>query len=190
MEKKLTFYFDKPGDENTDHCIYIVTEAVKTFGYKYVVVASSTGETGLKFAEALHDKDIHLFIVTDSTGHEKSKHHKISDDVRKKILATGATVFTGPSIKHTLEQAFTASKIPGDKLLSVINQSFATFGEGLMACCERVMMATDGGLIPQGVETLAIAGTASGADTVAVVRATASKRFKELRVFEILAKPR
>jgi len=35
-----------------------------------------------------------------------------------------------------------------------------------------------------------MAGTAKGADTVTVIKSAASKRFLELKVLEILAKPR
>ena len=52
------------------------------------------------------------------------------------------------------------------------------------------MMAADAGLIPEGEEIVAVAGTGRGADTVMVIRSAASKRFLELRVLEILAKPR
>jgi hypothetical protein len=69
-------------------------------------------------------------------------------------------------------------------------QTMRRFGEGIKVCCECVMMATDSGLVNEGIETLAVAGTARGADTVAVLRATASKRFLELKVLEIIAKPR
>jgi hypothetical protein len=51
------------------------------------------------------------------------------------------------------------------------------------------MMAADAGLIPEGEEVLAVAGTARGADSVLIIRSAASKRFLELRVLEILAKP-
>ncbi len=52
------------------------------------------------------------------------------------------------------------------------------------------MMAADAGLIPEGEEVIAVAGTGRGADTVAVLRAAPSKRFLDLKVLEILAKPR
>jgi hypothetical protein len=52
------------------------------------------------------------------------------------------------------------------------------------------MEACDAGLIPEGEEVLALAGTGRGADTVALLRSAASKRFHELKVLEILAKPR
>ena len=63
-------------------------------------------------------------------------------------------------------------------------------GQGIKVVCEITMEACDAGLVPEGEEILAIAGTGRGADTVAIMRSAASKRFLELKVLEILAKPR
>jgi hypothetical protein len=52
------------------------------------------------------------------------------------------------------------------------------------------MMAVDAGLIPEGEEVISVAGTARGSDSVLIIRSAASKRFLDLRVLEILAKPR
>jgi len=52
------------------------------------------------------------------------------------------------------------------------------------------MMATDAGLVPAGQEIVAIAGTGSGADTAVVIRAANAQDFFDLRVLEIICKPR
>jgi hypothetical protein len=52
------------------------------------------------------------------------------------------------------------------------------------------MEAVDGGLVAEGKEVLAVAGTAKGADTVAIIKSAASKRFLDLYVSQIVAKPR
>jgi hypothetical protein len=52
------------------------------------------------------------------------------------------------------------------------------------------MMAADAGLIPEEEEVLAVAGTGRGADTVMVIKSAVSKRFLDLKVLEIRAKPR
>ena len=52
------------------------------------------------------------------------------------------------------------------------------------------MMAADGGLIPEQEEVIAVAGTGRGADTVIIVQGAASKRFLDLKILEIIAKPR
>ena len=46
------------------------------------------------------------------------------------------------------------------------------------------------GLIEEGKEVVAIGGTGRGADTVLIIRSAASKRFLDLAVLEIVAKPR
>ena len=55
---------------------------------------------------------------------------------------------------------------------------------------EIVMEACDGGLIPEDAEVLSVAGTGYGCDTVLLVKAKPSKRFLQLDVLEILARPR
>ena len=63
-------------------------------------------------------------------------------------------------------------------------------GQGIKVCCEIVMEACDAGLVAEDREVAAVAGTYRGADTVALIRSRVSKRFLELAVLEILAKPR
>ena len=51
------------------------------------------------------------------------------------------------------------------------------------------MEAADAGLIAEGKEVVAVAGTAKGADTIAIIKSAASKRFLDLYVAQIVAKP-
>jgi len=55
---------------------------------------------------------------------------------------------------------------------------------------EVVLMAADAGLIPTDKEVIAIAGTGEGADTAIVVKPAYPRKFFDLRIKEILAKPR
>jgi hypothetical protein len=57
-------------------------------------------------------------------------------------------------------------------------------------CVEIVFEACDAGLVEEGKDVVAIAGTGRGADTVCIIRASVSKRFHDLKVKDILAKPR
>jgi hypothetical protein len=188
MERTVQ-YFEKPGKDNTQACIDIVRHEVEENDYVNVVVASTTGKTGLMFAEALKGLGANIVVITHSAGFKEPNSQEMTEDMRMKILENGATVFTGSMPTHSLDTAF-AGKFSGTHLTQVVSQSLRRFGEGCKVCCEIAMMATDAGLIHEGVEALCVAGTARGADTVAVVRGTASKRFLELKVLEILAKPR
>ncbi len=188
MERKV-LYFDAPGKENTQSCLDIVKYEVEENDYKNVIVASTTGKTGLMFAEALKGTGANVVVVTHSAGFKEPNTHEMTDEMRRNILENGATVFTGSMPTHSLDTAF-SGKYSGINLSQIVAQSLRRFGEGAKVCCEIAMMATDGGLVSEGVEALCVAGTARGADTVTVIRATASKRFLDLRVLEILAKPR
>ena len=186
MEKKV-IYFEKTASENTAACLEVVRNALTENKYKHVVVASTGGDTGLLFSEELKNSGINLVIVTHSAGFKEPNTIEVSEDIRKKIEKNGAKVFTGSMLTHSLETSL-ASKFGGAYPTLIIANSLRKFGEGSKVCCEIVMMATDAGLIPEGEEVLAVAGTARGADRV--IKSAASKRFLDLRVLEILAKPR
>ncbi len=188
MERLVT-YFEKPGRENTEKCVDIVEKELERGVYKNLVVASTTGETGLLFAKRLRDKDVNLVVITHCYGFKEPNTMEMPDNVRDELKSYGAKVFTGTMITHSLETSL-SSKFSGLYPTLIVAQSLRRLGEGLKVCCEIVMMAADGGLIPEGEVVLAVAGTARGADTVCTIRSAVSKRFLELKVLEILAKPR
>ncbi len=188
MQKTIT-YFEKPGPDNTSHCLDIVKKAIKDFNYKHVVIASTTGNTGQLFAEVLKNEDVNLVVITHSYGFKEPNNSELSEVAKEKIKASGAKVYTGTMITHSLETALSA-KFGGIYPTLLVAQSLRRFGEGAKVCCEITMMAADAGLIPEGQEVISVAGTAKGADTVMVIRTVPSKRFLDLKVLEILAKPR
>ena len=52
------------------------------------------------------------------------------------------------------------------------------------------LMAADAGLVRTNEEIVAIAGTGRGADTAVVLRPANAQNFFDLRVLEIICKPR
>ncbi len=188
MEKKVV-YFEKTGTENTVACLQIVKDAIKDFGYKHLVLASTSGDCGILFSEALKDSCINIIVVTHCAGFKEPNKDEISAEAKQRIAHAGAKVHTGTMITHSLETAF-ASKFSGLYPTLIAAQALRRFGEGAKVCCEMVMMAADAGLIPEGEEIMAVAGTGRGADTVLVIKSAVSKRFFDLKVLEVLAKPR
>jgi hypothetical protein len=186
---KTVTYFEKPGPENTAQCLDIVQNTINEFHYNHIVVASTTGNTGQLFAEGLKGKNLNLVVVTHSYGFKEPNNIELPREAREKIEAAGAKVYTGTMITHTLETAL-AKKFSGLYPTLIVAQTLRRFGEGIKVCCEITMMAADAGLIPEGEEIIAVAGTGSGADTVSIIKAVTSKRFLDLKVLEILAKPR
>jgi hypothetical protein len=188
MEKIVT-YFEKPGRHNTELCLEIVKKELALESYCHVVVASTTGETGLLFANHLKDKpNFNLVIVTHSYGFKEPNAIEMTEETAGKIKAGGARIYTGTMVTHSLETSL-AGKFGGLYPTLLIAQSLRRFGEGVKVCCEIIMMATDAGMIPEGVKCLAVAGTGRGADTVCAIQSAASKRFLDLKVLELLAKP-
>ena len=186
MEEKKVKYFKEAGNANTAHCLNIVKEEVEETGYRYVIVSSITGETGIAFAEALKDVDVSLMVIAPS---DEDAKEEMSEDNRNKILELGATLFKCPSLSFSLDRAF-GSKYEESNPSMIIRDTLARFGHGSRVCCENVIAAIDGGLVAEGIEVISVAGTDAGADTVTVIRSASSKRFRDLRVLEILAKPR
>lgn len=72
----------------------------------------------------------------------------------------------------------------------IIASTLRIFGEGMKVACEIAMMAADSGLVSTAEDIIAIAGTDSGADTAIVLRPVPSHQFFDLKVREILCKPR
>jgi hypothetical protein len=188
MEKTIT-YFEKPGRDNTQACLDVVKRAVSTDGYRHLVLASTAGDTGLLFSEALKGQGLNIVVVTHAAGFKEPNASELSAGTRQAIERNGAKVYTGSMLTHSLETAI-AAKFSGSYPTLIIANTLRRFGEGAKVGCEIVMMAVDAGLIPEGEEVLAVAGTARGADSVLVVKSAASKRFLDLKVLEILAKPR
>lgn len=184
MEEKSIKYFKTAGNANTAHCLNIVKSEVEENGYKYVIVASRSGETGVIFAEGLKGLDAEIMVISSTEGG-----NEMSDENRNKILGLGATLFGSPSLNFYLDRAF-GPDFEDSNPSHVVAATLERFGQGIRVACECVITATDGGLIPEGVEAIAVAGTDTGADTVAVIRGASSIRFRELKVQEILAKPR
>jgi hypothetical protein len=187
VERKV-IYFEMPGRENTSACLEVVKQSLEENSYKHVVIATTTGETGMLFSEALNGKGLNLVVVTHSSGYKEPNTLEMPFKMREAIESNGAKVYTGSMLTHSIETAF-SSKFNGLYPTIIVAQALRRFGEGAV-CCEIVMMAVDAGLIPEGEEVLAVAGSARGADSVMLIKSAASKRFLDLKVLEILAKPR
>jgi len=188
MIKREVYLFEKSGPDNTLTCLDIL-ELLAKEGYKDFVIASTTGQTGKKATERLKPFDVNVVIVGHSVGFKEPNHDEFLIENYKAILKAGGKIYKGTILTHSLETAF-SKKFGGLYPTLIIAQSLRRLGEGIKVCCEIVMEACDAGLIEEGKEVVAMAGTARGADTVAILKAAASKRFLNLKVLEILAKPR
>jgi hypothetical protein len=180
-------FFEKPGADNTPRCIEIVKGLVDE-GFSHVVVATTRGETGLRFGRALQGKDVNLVAVTHNVGFGKPGEDNCPQDARREMEVLGVKVYTGTILTRSIEKSL-MSKHKGIYPAYIVAETLRLFGQGMKVTVEIVMEACDAGLIPEGTDVTAVAGTGRGADTVAVIRAHPSNRFLDVKVRQILAKP-
>lgn len=180
-------YFEKPGKENTARCVEIVSNLVKE-GFSHLVVATTGGETALLFARSLQGKNVNIAAVTHNVGYAGPNQDECSADRRGELEALGVRIFTGTILTRGIEAAL-MKKHQGVYPAYVVAQSLRLLGQGVKVTVEIAVEACDAGLIPEGVDVIAVAGTGRGADTVAIIEPHASDRFFDVRVRQIVAKP-
>ena len=181
-------YLDKSGPQNTDQCL-AVTKELTNSGYRDIVIATTFGDTALKFAHVLNPKEINLVAVTHSAGFKNPNEVELTASRRKEIIDLGVKIYTGTILTHSLETALT-KEYGGVYPTTLITHTLRRFSQGVKVCVEIVMEACDAGYLPEDKEVVAVGGTGRGADTVCIIKSAASKRFLDLKVLEILAKPR
>ena len=186
MESK-TVYFDKPGSENTDEVLRIARQRADELGIKTVALASTKGDTAVRAAEVF--KGLKVVCVTHSTGFREPDSQEFTEENRKIVESKGGIVFTTThtfaGISRAVRNKFN-TYIIGD----IIASTLRIFGDGMKVACEIVMMAADAGLVRTDEEIIAIGGTGRGADTAVVLNPVNSQKFFDLRVKEVLCKPR
>lgn len=187
MMEGRTMYFERPGKENTETVLKLVKKYAEIKGTKNIVVASTTGETGVKAARIF--KDCNIVVVTHHVGFRQPNMHELLEENRKEILENGARIFTATHALSGVERAI-RKKFETIMPLELVAHTLRLFGEGTKVCIEIAIMAVDAGLIPEGMEIIAIGGTGRGADTALVIKSASASRFFDLEVREVIAKPR
>jgi hypothetical protein len=76
------------------------------------------------------------------------------------------------------------------ELEEIIAYTLRIFGEGTKVAVEIALMAADAGCVSTQEPCLSIGGTGEGADTLILLQPAHAQNFFDLKVVEILAKPR
>lgn len=178
--------FEKAGKDNTKACLEVALKAHRERGLKHVVVASTFGDTGLAAAELFKNTDANLVVVTHNVGFREPGKLEMTAETRARIEALGAKVYTGTMVFRNIGTAI--RELQQYSQQDLIANTLRLFGQGLKVCVEIALMACDAGLIPPE-DVITVAGTARGADTVAIIQAMPSNKLFAVKVREILAKP-
>jgi len=185
MVVKDIVYFDRPGRENTEETLKAARARAEMNGIRQVVVASTYGETGKKALEFFPPSDFNLVVVTISMGFEEEG-WVMPKEMREELAKAGAKVLTAThALGDDLNSAF---GFPAPNLVAA--ETLRRFGQGMKVAVEIALMAADAGLLDMDKEVISIAGTDRGADTAIVLRPAYPRKFNQLRISEIIAKPR
>jgi hypothetical protein len=189
--RKHIDYFERSGVENTDAVVDIVYERLQQGDIRSVVVASSLGQTGLKFAKRMA-KDTNLVVVSSHPGRSKPGVWDFDRAILAELQTLGCQVLRQTHALSGLERSF-SQKFSGVSHSEVLAECLRSlFGVGMKVAIECAVMAADGGAIP--IErTIAVGGTGSargkGSDCAIVVLPAHTSNFFDFRVLEVLAKP-
>jgi uncharacterized protein len=180
-------YFRKPGPQNTRRTLEIAAARAKELGVRTIVVASSSGRTGVLAARIFQGKN--LVVVTHSTGFMKPDYQELRPALRRRIETLGGKVLICQHAFGGVNRAV-RKKLATYELDEVIAYALRTFGEGAKVAVEISLMAADAGLISTQEPCISVGGSDSGADTALLLSPTNAQTFFDLRVLEVLAKPR
>lgn len=177
----------KADDMTTSDVLERVKQIAGEREVKNIVVASTSGATGVKAAEKLEDMNVNLVVVGHSTGFRETNEQEMKDEYIQQIEAMGGTVFIGPMIFHNINSAI-RNRV-GFSSLDLVADVLRLFGQGTKVAVECVLMACDAGLVDAGTDVISVAGTGSGADTALLIRSSNSKDLFKTRIREVLLKP-
>jgi hypothetical protein len=180
-------YFEKSGKVNTDETLSLARERAEALQIKNIVIASSSGETGAKASEIF--KNFNFVVVSSVVGLympnvsalKPANKAIIDQNGGKTIIATHAFGGLGRAVR---------SKFGAIQIDEVIAHVLRIAGQGVKVGCEIACMATDAGYFRTDEEAIAIGGSGNGADTAIVVQPSNTHTFFNMRIKEIICKPR
>jgi len=185
--KRKTVYFETPGKQNTESVLELVKDYAQAEGTRDIVVASTTGETGVEASSLF--RGFNVVVVSHHVGFQEPGVWELKEENRRKILKNGTKILTATHALSGVERAI-RKKFATIMPLELVAHTLRLFGEGTKVCVEITIMAADAGLIPVDRDVIAIGGTGRGADTALVIKSATASRFFNLEIREIIAKPR
>jgi len=178
-------YFDSVGKINSKATATLALEASVAKNIKYIVVASSCGDT----AKLLRNTNgIEIICVTHANGYPEPGKSEMSQEIRRELADLGIKVLTTSHVLSGAERGISKS-FGGAYPVEIIAHTLRMLGQGTKVCVEVSIMALDAGLIPYGEPIMAIGGSGKGADTAVIVTPSHASSIFETKIHEIICKP-
>ncbi|MBE0635173.1 hypothetical protein IH601_04190, partial [Candidatus Bipolaricaulota bacterium] len=166
-----------------------VVDRLEQGDIEHVVVATTTGDTGVRFMEALKDSDVQLICVTHHMGFREQNQIELEPMLASQLREGGARVLT---MSHALSGVARSisKKFGGTSTTEMIAHTLRMFGQGMKVCVEIAVMAADTGAIPAGEDVICVGGSGRGADAAVVLKAAHMNAFFDTTIREILCWPK
>jgi hypothetical protein len=185
-------YFDNAGPQNTDDTIRLAVKRAKELGIKYVVVASVSGETGVKTARAFKGTGVKVIVVGHHVGFSKPGVRELEEPYIEELRELGAVIIEQTHALSGVERSI-SRRLGGASRVEAIAEALRTvISVGTKVAVECSIMAADGGQVPVDgkTEIIAMGGTYPGVDTACVILPAHANNFFDLHVLEIVCMPR
>lgn len=188
-------YFERAGRSNTDKVVAAVSKRLEGSSLDTVVVASTTGYTALRFADALGDRARIISVgETPLVAEWGAEYKPIDPEMKAKLESKGVVVADKtPYLLHSSVLDYSEWKAATPEV--IVREVLFSFGQGFKVAVEVVLIAVASGFIEPYQDVIGVGGTSRGADTAIVVRATFPNHLmsrdpaKRLKIHEILCKP-
>jgi len=195
MVKRQVYYFDEPGEGNTQLVIEAVSQRLEASGIKEVIVASSSGETAVKFARNLKGK-AGLICVSEAPYRREwgEEWPCLKQEFRQELERLGVAIIDrAPYVfnNSVLEAARWSGALPE----RLVKETLYCFGQGMKVAVEVVLNAVSCGYVTPYEDVIGVGGSGKGADTAIVLRATYPACLfdkdpaKRLEIKEVIAMP-
>ena len=179
-------FFDKPGKNNTEQTLKLAFQRGKELGLNEVVLASTKGDTAYKALEIF--SGFRITVVTYHCGFKEPFKKVMTDDIKNDLKEKGVVVVSATHALSGVERSIT-KKYTGIYPVLLIADTLRLFGQGTKVAVEVSIMAADAGTLT-GNDIISIGGTDRGADTALVIKPANQSDLFDLRIREIICKPR
>ena len=176
----------KCGPQNTEATLKLAFEYAASQNLTTVVVASTSGETGVTACKLKPDNIEKLIIVTHNTGFRSHGVQQMAPELKKKIQSSGAVIHTGTLVLRGIGSAIRSRMNYSEEQL--IAETLRILGQGVKVCAEMAAMVSDAGIIGNE-DAVFIGGTARGVDTAVHITPAPSNDFFKMRIRKVICKP-
>jgi hypothetical protein len=158
-------YYATRGREHVDQTLRLIKTRSAELGVRDVVIASTRGFTAAKALALFQGSNRNVVVV--GTARER-----FPPDLLDRLTAKGYVVRFSHEVDYVYPDA--------------VRDAYRRFSEGVKVAVEIAMIAADEGLVPVDRDIIAMGKW----DTALVIKPAKSEQFAELRVRELLCKPR